>query len=359
MTINGKWSIEKANQWQEKTPWLVGSNFIPSTAINQLEMWQADTFDPETIDRELGWAEDLGFNAMRVYLHDLLWLQDAEGFKNRIHQFLDIADQHHIRIMFVLFDDCWHDDPKLGQQPTPNPGVHNSGWVQSPGTRVLSDPSKWDRLEEYVVDIVTTFGQDERVVIWDIYNEPGNNLLPLLNLPKISRSLKVLGQVFHHYLNSRPSRRLLEKAFSWARSANPQQPLTAGLFCFIGTLDTNLDSNALALSDIVSFHSYSELETTSEFVDELRKAQRPLFCTEYLARTSKCTFATHLPYFKERNISCFNWGLVSGKTQTIYSWTDYYPNGEEPPLWFHDIFRKDGSLYRDEEGNVIRSVTGK
>jgi len=354
-----KWSVEKANQWQENTPWLVGSNFIPSTAINQLEMWQADTFDLETIDRELGWAEYLGFNAMRVYLHDLLWLQDAEGFKNRIHQFLDIASQHHIQIMFVLFDDCWHDDPKLGRQPTPKPGIHNSGWVQSPGTRVLSDPSKWARLEDYVVDIMTTFGQDERVVIWDMFNEPGNNVLVLLNQPKILRNLKVLGQVFKHYLNSGPSRRLLEKTFEWGRSANPQQPLTAGLFCFIGTLDTKLNDVALALSDIVSFHSYSGLETTSEFVDELRKAQRPLFCTEYLARTIQCTFASHLPYFKERNISCFNWGLVSGKTQTIYSWTDHYPNGEEPPLWFHDIYRKDGTLYSEEESNLIRSLTGK
>ena len=358
MTINEKWSLEKANQWQAETPWLVGSNFIPSTAINQLEMWQADTFDPETIDRELGWAEGLGFNAMRVYLHDLLWMQDPEGFKSRIHQYLDIANHHHIKTMFVLFDDCWHDDPHLGPQPAPQPGVHNSGWVQSPGTRVLRDPSKWDRLEDYVVDVVTTFGQDERVVIWDIYNEPGNNLLPSMNLPKFSRYLKVLGQFIQHYLNSRLSRRLLESAFGWARSVNPQQPLTAGLFCFIGTLDTKLNSVALALSDIVSFHSYSELETTSEFVDELRKSQRPLFCTEYLARSNKCTFSTHLPYFKERHISCFNWGLVSGKTQTIYSWTDYCPNGEEPPLWFHDIFRKDGALYREDEGDVIRSVTG-
>lgn len=354
-----KWSIEKANQWQEETPWLVGSNFIPSTAINQLEMWQASTFDPETIDRELGWAEGLGFNAMRVYLHDLLWLQDAEGFKNRIDQYLEIADRHHIRTMLVLFDDCWHDAPTLGQQPAPLPGIHNSGWVQSPGKRVLGEPAGWARLEDYVVDIVTTFGQDDRVFMWDIYNEPGNNILPSLNLPKFVRFLQILKNFIQHYLNSKPSRKLLESAFGWARSTNPQQPLTAGLFCFIGTIDTKLNSIAMALSDIVSFHSYSELETTSEFVDELRKAHKPLICTEYLARNKQCTFETHLPYFKDRNISSFNWGLVSGRTQTIYSWTDHYPNGEEPPVWFHDIFREDGSLFSEEEGSLIRSLTGK
>lgn len=354
-----RWSIEKANQWQAETPWLVGSNFVPSTAINQLEMWQADTFDPETIERELGWAESLGFNAMRVFLHDLLWLQDAEGFKSRISNFLDIADSHQIRTMFVFFDDCWHNEPKLGMQPAPKFGVHNSRWVQSPGTHVLLEPTTWSRLEDYVVDIMTTFSRDERVVVWDIYNEPGNNVLVSLNQSKFKRNLQLLVKILQHYLDSKHSRHLLKEAFRWGRSANPQQPLTAGLFCFIGTIDTKLNAVALDLSDIISFHTYSELEITSEFIDELRKSKRPLLCTEYLARGNHCTFSSHLPYFKQRNISCFNWGLVSGKTQTMYSWIDYYPDGAEPPLWFHDIFRMDGSLYREEEGEIIRKVTRK
>src|SRR4029077_2592941 len=45
------WTKERARAWADSTGWLVGSNFIPSTAINQLEMWQAATFDPRTIDR--------------------------------------------------------------------------------------------------------------------------------------------------------------------------------------------------------------------------------------------------------------------------------------------------------------------
>src|SRR5512133_1841758 len=129
------WPVEQAWEWYRQQPWLVGCNFIPSTAINQLEMWQADSFDMKTIDRELGWAAAIGFNSMRVFLHDLVWQADAEGFKQRIKQYLAVAERHGILTMFVFFDDCWNTDPHLGRQPEPIPGVHNSGWVQSPGVK--------------------------------------------------------------------------------------------------------------------------------------------------------------------------------------------------------------------------------
>src|SRR5690606_24227254 len=146
-TSGNVWSLEKANAWREDRGWLVGCNFSPSTAINQLEMWQEDTFDPETIDRELGWAEDLGFNCIRVYLHDLLWEQDSLGFLERMEAFLEISDRHQIGVMFVLFDGVWDPFPKLGVQPDPKPHLHNSGWVQSPGLEVLQDATQDPRLE--------------------------------------------------------------------------------------------------------------------------------------------------------------------------------------------------------------------
>ena len=126
----GRWTAEKANAWYREQPWLVGCNFTPSTAINQLEMWQAETFDADTINRELGWAAELGFNTARVYLHDLVWQANADGFKQRIDRYLEIAAGHGIKTTFVLFDDCWNPDPKLGKQPDPIPGVHNSGWIE-------------------------------------------------------------------------------------------------------------------------------------------------------------------------------------------------------------------------------------
>ena len=159
-----RWTVDRASAWYAQRPWIVGCNFIPSTAVNQLEMWQADTFDPSTIDRELGWAAGLGMNAVRVFLHDLAWEADAAGFVDRIDRMLGIANRHGIRVMFVLFDDCWNDNPKAGSQPEPVPGVHNSGWLQSPGKSVVNRPESWPRLERYVKAIISRFAHDDRVL---------------------------------------------------------------------------------------------------------------------------------------------------------------------------------------------------
>jgi hypothetical protein len=354
---NTKWSIEKANQWYRSQPWLRGCNFIPSTAINQLEMWQADTFDPQTIDRELGWAADLGFNVMRVYLYDLVWHQDAAGFKARINQYLTISEKHNIKTIFVLFDDCWHDNPQLGKQPEPQPGVHNSGWVKGPGNAVLKDTSQWQRLEDYVKDIIGTYAKDDRIVMWDIYNEPWNCFLIDLKQPPVLRSLSMLVNLIKHQFGFGPTKRLLYQAFTWAREVNPQQPLTAGAYFLAPFLPAKLNQDCLSLSDVASFHSYFSRKETEKIVSKFEKLNRPLICTEYMGRSAGSTFETIMPLYKEHKIGAINWGLVAGKTQTIYSWEDYYPNGEEPPLWYHDILRPDGTPYKEEEAEFIRAIT--
>ncbi|MGB2192905.1 MAG: hypothetical protein ACPH3A_10060, partial [Luminiphilus sp.] len=193
-----RWTIERARLWAQEQPWLVGCNFISSTASNQFEMWQADTFDPETIGRELKWASEIGMNSVRVFLHDLIWQADAEGFKSRIEIFLQLADAVGIRTMFVLFDDCWF-PPIAGPQPEPTKGVHNSRWVQSPGHNVTADRDQWPRLEAYVKDIVGTFGRDQRVCIWDLYNEPGNAILPLAALPPFKAIPGLLAKLTRHF----------------------------------------------------------------------------------------------------------------------------------------------------------------
>jgi hypothetical protein len=354
--VSDLWSVERAAKWYSSLPWLVGCNFIPSTAINQLEMWQAETFDPATIARELKWAGNLGFNLVRVYLHDLLWWQDAAGFKDRIRHFLDLAQDNGIRTIFVLFDDCWHDAPRPGKQPEPQPGVHNSGWVKSPGTMVQNDPSGWARLQDYVTDIVSTFGSDDRVLVWDVYNEPGNNFLLSLNLPLIPRYAAILIQLGRQFIFPSKTEKLLRCAFAWARATGPQQPLSSGLWYLQENLEARLDPVVLELNDIISFHSYFNLDSTTRIVDRLKISGRPIICTEYLARSAGSNFETHLPYFKGNNIGCLNWGLVSGKTQTMYSWQDHYPSGEEPPLWFHDILRSDGAPYDPREIEFIRDM---
>jgi len=51
-----RWTVERATDWERSMPWLVGCNYLPRTAVNQLEMWQRETCDPTTLNRELGWG---------------------------------------------------------------------------------------------------------------------------------------------------------------------------------------------------------------------------------------------------------------------------------------------------------------
>lgn len=329
--VDKRWSRDRANEWYDNQPWLVGVNFLPSTAINQLEMWQEESFDPETIDRELGWAADFGVNTVRVYLHDLAWEADPEGFLDRMDQFLSIAASHGIRPNFVFFDDCWNPTAKMGPQPDPKPGVHNSGWVQSPVAAEKDNPQNWDRLEEYVTSVVSHFSDDDRVLYWDVYNEPGNNGREEKSLP------------------------LLKKAFLWVRSAEPSQPVTAGLWNWSSGFET-LNAYQMAHSDIITFHEYHDLDEMERSIHAMQVMGRPVICTEWMARTLNSRVETHLPLLKKENVGAISWGLVSGKSNTIYPWGSE-EGSTEPDLWFHDLLRQDGTPYKPEEIAVFKKLT--
>jgi hypothetical protein len=324
------WTKEKANAWYATKGWLRGSDFIPSTAINQLEMWQQPTFDPATIDKELGYAASIGLNCMRVFLHHLAWQQDPTGFKQRVAQYLDIAGKHHITTMFVFFDDCWNENYYPGPQPAPKTGIHNSGWLRDPGKRYYDEPKLIDTLKQYVTDVLTTFSHDKRILLWDLYNEPGNS----------------------DYGDN--SLTLLEKAFTWGRDVNPDQPLSAGIW---NDHFTTLNAFQLSHSDVITYHNYEPPAAHQKAIDTLRQYGRPLICTEYMARLRWSTFFNVMPMLKKDNVAAINWGLVTGKTNTKYAWDTPMPDGTEPPVWFHDIFRPDGTPFDPTETAFIKSLT--
>ena len=326
------WSKEQANTYYQQWGWLRGANFTPSYAINQLEFWQAETFDSAVIDRELGFADAIGFNIMRVFLHHVAWEQDKEGFKNRMKTYLGIADKHHIATMFVFFDDVWNEVYKAGKQPEPKPGVHNSGWIRDPGKLYYDDTTLVVTLEKYVKDILITFKNDKRIFLWDLYNEPGNSGYGSKSLP------------------------LLKKTFGWAREINPIHALSAGVW----SKDLKeLNEYQLANSDIITYHNYDDEKVHQTVIDSLKKYGRPLVCTEYMARTRNSRFENIMPILKANNVGAINWGFVSGKTNTIYAWDTPMPDGKEPKVWFHDIFRKDGTPFDPKEITFIKSLTGK
>jgi hypothetical protein len=345
-----RWTEQAANAWYSKEPWLVGSNYIPATAINELEMWQEDTFDPKGIDLELGWAQSLGMNTMRVFLHDLLWEQDAPGFKKRIDTFLTIANKHHIRPLFVLFDSCWDPDPRLGKQHAPTPGVHNSGWVQSPGAKALEDENERPRLEEYVKGVVGAFAKDKRVLGWDVWNEPDNYNSSSYGKRDPKDKVALVEA-------------LLPQVFQWARAAGPTQPLTSGVWQGDWSSPEKLSKVAkiqLDNSDVTSFHNYDGPAEFEKRIEWLKQYDRPILCTEYMARGNGSTFQGTLPIAKKDKVAAYNWGLVAGKTQTYLPWDSWaHPyTDREPAVWFHEVFRTDGTPYKVEEVEFIRQMTG-
>lgn len=343
----GRWSEDRAARWQREHPWLVGCNFIPSTAINQLEMWQEDTFDLKTIDRELGWAKDLGFTSIRVFLHDLLWTQDQAGFLKRMEQFLDTADRHKIGVLFVLMDSVWDPHPQTGKQRAPKPHVHNSGWVQSPGAEIIGNPKRHDECRLYVQGLLGHFKRDKRIHGWDLMNEPNNtnNGSYSKQEPPDKPKLALM---------------LLRKTFAWAREVNPDQPLTSAPWeGDWSSLEKMSPINRFMFenSDIISFHEYGDLNAMKRRVNEVKKFNRPILCTEYMARPNKSTFDPHLGCLQGDNIGAYNWGFVAGKTQTHYPWDSWQKTYTAPPkVWFHEIFHADGSPYRVEEMKYIKKT---
>lgn len=344
-----RWTEAEAAAWQRRRGWRVGCNFIPSTASNQLEMWQVATFDPDTIDRELGFAAGLGWNSARIFLHDLAWSTNAQGFLGRVDRVLDLCARHGIGALIVLLDGVWDPVPKPGPQPPPRPGVHNSRWVQSPGAAVLGDPARHGEIERYVRAVIRHFRDDARIDAWDLFNEPDN-----LNEASYGAT----------ELRDKEARavEVSAKAFTWARTERASQPLTVGPWqgdwSDVRTLRP-LDRLAFEESDVISFHSYNSIDGVGKRIASLRRYGRPLLCTEFMARAAGSTFDPVLKQLRDEGVGAYAWGLVAGKSQTIHAWDTWKkPDEGEPTRWFHDVLRPDGTPFDAAEVAYIRSLTG-
>ena len=360
-----RWTAAEASAWYERQPWIVGSNYLPATAVNSLEMWQTQTFDPATIDREFGYAQLMGMNTMRVFLHHLLWEQDPGAFKSRMTKFLDIAGRHRIKVILVLFDSCFDANPKLGPQPTPPKGVYFPAWVQGPGRDRLEDKSKYPLLEKYVYDIVHSFADDKRILMWDIWNEPTPHAGPLFpeepqGTPKSDLEKRL--EEGESKNKAALVELLLPQVFRWAQSAAPSQPLTSAIFdpTHDWTRDrlTPVERVQLDQSDVITFHSYSEPQIFERQAAQLKALERPIICTEFMARPES-TIAGILPVGKRLDIGMLNWGFVAGRSQAWIpgdSWLKPYRD-KAPSIWNQDLLRVDGTSYDPQEIALIEKLS--
>lgn len=372
--VPGRWSAERAQEWYAQLPWLSGCNYYPATAINQIEMWQASSWDPKTIAKELSWARDLGFNTMRVYLHDLVFADDEQGLYQRMDEFLTICHDRGIRPFFVFFDDCHDPCSALGQQPLPIPAYHNSGWVTCPDRAKamrFSDGSasaaEVQGLKDYVQKTIKRFANDDRVLMWELYNEPGRGVFL-----DDSEGQGDLGS--DKFWDA--SALLVQASWEWAREVAPSQPICSNTYGCCGNINHSIN---VLNSDVHSLHTYCPGEHVAKELDEFEDQTRPIFMTEYMARTLGSTFESVMPILKERKVAAINWGFVLGKSGSHYDWDSRIRDGKfraakdlraqgevlqdgdpipEPELWFHDILRGDGSAYDEQEVALIKRLNG-
>lgn len=341
-----RWSVPQAADWSERTGWLNGCNFAPSTASNQLELWQAETFDPDTIDRELGWAAEIvGMNSIRLFLHDLAWQVDPVGFLDRVDRVLDLAAGHGISVMPVLFDGIWDPDPRPGPQRAPRPGIHNSTWLQGPGAAVLADRSRWASLRPYVEAVLGRFREDPRVTVWDLFNEPDSPNPAYARRDPANKASLVAD--------------LLEQVWDWAEAVDPVQPLTVGVYLFPHLHPeraSRVGRIALERSDIVSFHCYLGEAGLRQAISGLRTHGRPLVCTEWMGRPASPVALAQVLH--DEGVGAYTWGLVDGRTQTRFPWTSWVRRSGPDAPWFHELLHADGRPYDEREVALLRRLGG-
>lgn len=325
----GRWDPARAWTWYEQVGVIKGVNYIPRNAVNSTAMWQEDTFDKDLIDEELGWAQKTGYTTLRVQLQYVVWAMDPDGFIDRMETFLDLAEKHDLRVVFVLFDDknFAKRDPFTGPQPEPEPGVYNARWTPSPGADDALNRAMWPKLEEYVKSVVGEFKHDDRMVYWDLYNRTGDNDLWEKTLP------------------------LMDQTFLWAREVDPDQPLAVAAWSRLGSA---MSTRMLERSDIITFQSFENASQVEDLLMLLRRFDRPVICSDWLMRQQDSTFEKLLPLFSVNRVGWFNRGLVRGKTQ---QWIQQkqYRSAADAEVWQQDVLNEDGEAYSDKEVELIQS----
>lgn len=345
-----RWTQQQAWEWYKARPWIRGFNFRPSDCVNWIELWQSHDHaaKEETVERELKLAAEVGFNSVRVLLSFEVWKLEHDVFLDNLERFLATAHGHGISLMPVFGNDCTvpkevHTPPTLGVQPVDwgyHGGVRRSPHdvLPAPGYSYLDEPEAAQATYEMVDEVVGRFATDERIVIWDLFNEPGNSRRESMSLPHLQRFFEV------------------------ARSHSPVQPLTSGPFRVGPSSElSEIEQTAMDLSDVITFHDYRDFGRSVQILNRLKHEGRPLLNTEWLHRMQGNDVATHLPlYFLER-VGCFHWGFVAGKSQTYEPWEALWRRREagqgdhyDFTKWQHDLYRPSLRPYDPNEIDLFR-----
>lgn len=352
-----QWSKERIWDWYDKELWLRGCNFMGSDCANRIDQWQELGFEErlKTADRELKLAAETGFNTVRLILEYIIWKEDHDAFMKRLDRYLNTAYKYGIRCMLVFGNDCMlpKDDPNshlhAGEQHF-DIGYHggrkrsqHSSLNTEPGYSLLDEPDEVEHIYRWVEEIIDTYKNDPRVVVWDLYNEAGNTRRGELTKPHIKRFFEI------------------------ARDVAPMQPLTSCVWRMNGDPNQKLadvERFALEHSDIISYHNYGDYVTNVKIIANLKRLGRPILCTEWLGRVQHNTVQEIFPLFFVEKIGCYNWGFVAGKYQTYEPWENiweaYYSGRRidyDFTKWFHDLYRFNLRPYDPGEIDLIKDLS--
>ncbi len=366
-----KWSNEKAWEWFNARPWIRGFNFVPSDCSGWVEMWQEYNHEKkvETMRTELALAKQIGFNAVRQFLAFDVWMYQRESFLKNVEEYLEICHENGLGVMFVLISDggrpkkkpefgeinagIFHGSFKVDTRMIPGifpctdpvasaatPAATAAKPAPTPLYSPVDEPELAEKFYEYCEDLASRYAKDERVIVWNLWNEPGNSSRGTLSVPHMKRAFEIF------------------------RSHDPIQPLCADVWRIPkSNILTEEEALAIELSDVISYHDYGSLDHSVRVIEFLRQFDRPLLNTEWLHRVQFNNVATHLPLYYNNNVGIFNWGFVNGKFKGHEPWEacwKRYAKGEklEMTKWQHDLLRPNHRPYDPEEINKFSLYAG-
>ena len=346
-----RWSEERIWKWYKARPWMRGCNYMSADCANRVDQWQELGFEErfKTTEEELRLMQQTGFNTVRLILEYVVWKEEHDGFLERFDRYLSLCARYGISCMIVLANDCM--PPKTERWKLPSVGEQMYDWGYHGGKKhsqhsnMHTGPAPHFYLDEeatredyfkMVREIVTRYKDDERVCVWDVYNEPGNSRRESVTAPNLIRMFEIV------------------------RECEPSQPLTAGLYRWSYPF-SEIEEICIANSDLISYHFYGDFCSHIAYLKHVKALGRPVINTEWLGRCLHNDVFDNFPMFYLEDIGCYTWGFVAGKYQTYEPWEgtwQQYESGAARDVdftkWFHDLYRPNHRPYDPKEIELIK-----
>ncbi len=350
MELTEKWTTERVWEWYRQIPWIRGYSGLPSNCVNGIALWQEYGHEAvfKRLEQEFRIARETGLNAVSVCVEFAVWDAQHDSFFRNLEDYLALAHRHGLWVMLTLGNDrtaIRSEAVSFGKQ-TPDSGYYSgmqsrqSAWdLAEKETLLFDDPDLLARYVQMVTELAARYGQDPRLLLWNVWDGIWN--------------FRSVGQILP----------VVEQSFAILRKQGVCQPLTASVRFPQTEADDTAQNRVLALSDVIAFHCYDSYLRAVPLFARLKQYHRPLFCTEWLNRCAGNDVEHLLPLFWLEKIGSFHEGLMQGFLQTYQPIADSYVRAfteTDFPFtrWQHPLYRFNGLPYEPKEIEVFRRFAG-